>query len=136
MGDLQILRWDNYINLFLEKTPVIAFAYFITQKDGDLNFKPEHREIEFYDLFELEINGTDKWIINVDIDYFFTKPDGQNPIRLYSDEFIHAFGRWLSKKEAAAAQITICLSPECCGGWLNAIKVANILGEHLDFHLS
>jgi len=136
MGPLQILRWDNYINLFLAKYPVIDFAFFLTQKDGQLNFEPKYQEIEIYDLFEQTLEGKENWIINIDIDYFFTKPDGQWPIQYYTDEFIRATGRWISKKIQAIAQITICLSPECCGGWDNAMHVANLFGEEFDFHLS
>ena len=136
MGPLQILRWDNYINLFLAKYPVIDFAFFLTQKDGQLNFEPKYQEIEIYDLFEQTLEEKENWIINIDIDYFFTKPDGQRPIQYYTDEFIRATGRWISKKRKAIAQITICLSPECCGGWDNAMHVANLFGEEFDFHLS
>lgn len=136
MGPLQILRWDNYINLFLAKYPIIDFAFFLTQKEGQLNFVPEHQEIEIYDLFQQDLEGKENWLINIDIDYFFTKPDGQRAIQFYTDEFIRAVSRWISEKSNATAQITICLSPECCGGWDNAMHVANLFGEKFDFQLS
>jgi hypothetical protein len=127
----QLIRWDNYIHLFNTVNPrTIDFALFCTQKDGDFNYsKSKCKEVEVYDLFNEIVEGETSWIFNIDIDFFFTHV-GDQIVRVFSDSFIDCFGRWLKEESQYATQIIICLSPECCGGWKEAKKVANIILKH------
>ena len=134
--DYQVLRWDNYINLFHEIYPGrIADTVFVTQKEGHLNYdgKP-FVEKDVWDLFNHIFDGNNRWIFNIDIDYFFTVI-GEDRILLYSYDFIDAFGELLAREAEHAAQIIICLSPECCGGWEESKKVANRILTYFDISI-
>lgn len=129
--NIQLLRWDNYINLFHEFKPnLISYTVFVTQKEGSFHYDGHnYQEKDILELFDLIYEGDEKWIFNIDIDFFFTVI-GDNRISLYTDEFINMFGKLLADESRNAAQIIICLSPECCGGWNESKRVANIILLH------
>ena len=63
----------------------------------------------------------DKWIVNLDLDYFFiAEPFG----RLLTDEFIRRIAGTIKRHISEVKVITIALSPECCGGWMPALDAA------------
>ena len=39
---------------------------------------------------------------------------------------------WLTITKDRIAVMTIALSPECCGGWENAIRIFNLLADKID----
>ncbi len=128
----QVYRWDNYLNLFNEKFPdTIKNTTFITQKEGEFNYAKDYEELEIYDLFAKIFETENKWIFNIDLDYFFTRPE-DDLVQMYTDEFIEEFAKWLNREHDKAELIILCLSPECCGGWENAIRVLNIVLSALD----
>lgn len=53
-------------------------------------------------------------------------------MRLFSDEYIQAMASDINKAMDRIAVMTIALSPECCGGWENAIRVFNLLADKID----
>lgn len=124
----QLIRWDNYIMLFYHLHPhVFRYGLFVTQKVGQMLFpRKKAREIEMYELFREEFEGDVKWVFNIDADVFFTRV-GDDWVQLYSDRFIAEFGDWLYEQAQYTAQINICLSPEACGGWEYAKRVARLI---------
>lgn len=80
----------------------------------------------------------DKLIVNIDLDYFFTN-DSEEYFQLIDDEFITKF--FIKVKSGITNKkitcLTICLSPECCGGWKEAERILNIAKKELgtDFSL-
>lgn len=130
-AEFQLITWDNYINLFNERFPnTIDKTIFITQKEGDLDYKKNYKELEIYELFAEIFETENKWIFNIDLDYFFTKPE-DTTIQMLTDEFIEEFALWLKGEYKNAELIILCLSPECCGGWDKAEKVLNIIKSHI-----
>ena len=124
----QLIRWDNYINLFRAAHPdVITYGRLCTQKVGDFEYETTgFEEIEIYTLFDKIYSKGNKWIFNIDIDFFFTRVD-DNLIQLFTNDFIKKFALWLKAEYENMVQLVICLSPECSGGWAKSKRVANIL---------
>ncbi len=130
----QFIRWDNYIHLFNILNPsVIEFGLFVTQKQGELVWQAgRYKELEIYQLFKEDLSS-DRWIFNIDVDYFFTRI-GDHLYQMYHDSFIRGFGEWLNEESNNADQIIICLSPEACGNWTESKRVANLILE--SFYIS
>jgi hypothetical protein len=57
-----------------------------------------------------------KWIVNLDIDYFFTENNGQT-YQYLTDTFIYNITNQLkiALQENMIKVLTIAISPECCG---------------------
>ncbi len=79
-------------------------------------------------------DNSKQWIVNLDIDYFFAKKDGDDK-KIYqylTDEYIRLICREIkSKLDTTIAVLTIAMSPECCGDWESSIRVTNIVAEEL-----
>jgi hypothetical protein len=54
---------------------------------------------------------------------------------LLTDEYIIELCKNINEARKHIAVITICLSPECCGGWDASIKKAKLICKHLGFDL-
>ena len=88
-----------------------------------------------YDLnrsLEESLNNDDGrlWIINLDIDYFFN-----NKSQMFSSEYINSVCDQINRVKEKIAVVTIALSPECCGGWDNSIKVYNQIAGQLSIDM-
>jgi len=76
------------------------------------------------DLFSERIYLNDlPWIVNLDMDYFFSAQPQKLP--LFSDEYVEALALSLKKglDNGMIKALTIALSPECCGSWEKAEKM-------------
>ena len=73
-----------------------------------------------------------KWILNLDIDYFFF----ENKFQLFTDEYIRTLCHDIIKGIDDIAVVTIALSPECCGGWDNSLRIANLISKELGLGFS
>lgn len=141
LDDYKLFRWDNYIlNLNLVYPNLFNEKYFATHEN---DFKPkdfityESSIIELYDNIEFWIGSKKnrKWILNLDLDYFFNDL-GEDKIQIVSDEYIKEVAKEIKKSLKHIDVLTICLSPECCGGWGNAIRVNKIICEVLEIDFS
>lgn len=141
-GISKVFRWDNYIlNLKEVYNNYYGTTIFSTFDFGNPNPEFIKHEISFIDFLNNiddyinEYSGQN-WILNIDIDYFFNTLN-ETRIKVFSDEFIRAFAKKIVSVIDNLSVITFCLSPECCGGWENSIKVMNIFCEilNIDFHL-
>jgi len=143
-GDTPLFRWDNYASIFLDKYKhQINKCIFVTHKEGDApNFKP----VQQSDIWNLPGNldywleeGCDKWIVNLDLDYFFYNSDFGIFSTLLSEEYIEQIFYSIKKQllDNRILCFTMCLSPECCGSWEASEKIcqkaSDILG--IDFSL-
>lgn len=70
-----------------------------------------------------------KWIVNLDLDYFFEKVDNHDNIQIMSDDYIRLLARKLRFVINRIQVLTIALSPECCGGWENALHALGVFME-------
>jgi hypothetical protein len=134
--EVQAFIWNNYIDILLEYYPkLIKYAAFATHKEGT-----RHKIIDIeYDAYELPLNleywinieQTRKWIINIDMDYFFTKDLNDNRFRFLSDGYISQIAENIKKVKNKTEVLTIALSPECCGGWSQSEAAAKVFIESL-----
>lgn len=140
-----LIRWDNYLFLFERLyREQIANYFFATHGIGskptgsvrweevDMSSFPE-----MYGRF-LEEYGADGWIINIDLDYFFTRQPNDFA-RLQSEHYISEIFSATRKAldSGSVCCLTICLSPECCGGWGPAEEICYQLCDEIgiDFRL-
>lgn len=138
--NLPIFRWDNYLQIMLEFYPEIINkenTYSATHKVGS-NETLNH-DISGYQLLG-ELNGIfsgkkyineNKWIMNLDLDYFFSSLPEKK--MMYSLEYLEAIAMAIKNglDNEIIQVLTIAMSPECCGGWLNAEKVLLVFSKVL-----
>lgn len=127
-GTLPLIRWDNYLSLFLERYgKQLRRAIFITHNEGEKPqfegaFHPTPEKVPANMGFYLDHPA--RAIINVDLDYFFCN-DGQDKRRMmFSDDYISSiFGSIRAHMDAGkVACLTLCLTPDenYTGGWAQA----------------
>jgi hypothetical protein len=146
-GDtVPLFRYDNYIlNLQLVYESIFNKKIFATHHDGNSNedfIDPENGDYEKED-YEIVGNLSDdvvsnrenKWIINLDLDYFFL--DNDEYYQHLSDKYIKELCKNIKESIENISVVTISLSPECCGGWKNSYRIARMIAKYfrLDFKL-
>lgn len=139
-GHYPLIRWDNYLSLFLELYGnQIHTAIFVTHNVGD---KPKHRNVQFRESVHLPGNLAfwmtsypGKWIINVDLDYFFCDQEGTRK-PLFSDSYVATlFRRIRFLQQTGRVQcLTICLSPDegYAGSWHQAEELCQFICQIAD----
>jgi len=137
--DAALFRWDNYIgNLNLVYPNLFGFKYFATHNEGTPLNDFIDNEYEIKDLttnIEYWMSQREnKWILNLDIDYFFANSE-EGKYQMLTDEYIIELCKNINQARKHIAVITICLSPECCGGWDISIQKAKLICEQLGFEL-
>jgi hypothetical protein len=132
-----IFRWDNYLTIFNRLYPTIFISsQFATQKDGDEIDGYEINHVDSWDLHQnlsywLMKNPLQKWVVNLDIDYFFSDYDEKHYFQLFSDEFIIRIANEIKKSMKNIKVLTVALSPEMCGGWKNSLRVCKLITDVL-----
>jgi hypothetical protein len=132
-----LFRWDNYLTILHRLYPnLIASATFATHKDGDIIEELEFSEPDIYELQEnlsywINSNNKNKWIVNLDIDYFFTDYNEVH-FQFLTDEYVLKIAEEIKESWRNIEVLTIALSPELCGGWDSAVRVARLITEYLE----
>lgn len=135
--DFKLFRWDNYIiNTHILLPDFFSKKYFATHVECRENREFVEIDVSFDELIDnlpywVNKHDENKWIINIDVDYFFGEVDF-NTIQVFSDEYIIEFAKAIRKCGSNTAIITLCLSPDCCGGWTNSIRVCQLICKVLD----
>jgi hypothetical protein len=136
-----VFQWDSYFSPFIEqRKDNFSELFLMTQKIGD-KFQMGR------ELFPEDIKNCDFWftnnerfIFNLDIDYFFMPSETKGMIRHLSDKYIEELARVWRKAQDSNRFFctTIALSPCCClssteleeenyeKGWNNSIEVLEI----------
>lgn len=119
----KLFRWDNYLSIFLDMYGSDVSSCLFSIYEGDRIAHANAVEKLPWD-FPNNLNfwlSNGKWIVNVDLDYFFHEVDGAFE-QMYSAEYLRAFFSEVARISSRRADtvVTICFSPECCGGWSNA----------------
>ena len=125
-----LFRWDNYIEIFLQKYPeLVGKTFSATHKVGQ--DKSLNEEIGPYYLQKFMTNVFDghqyindlPWIVNLDLDYFFSAAPQKT--LLFSEEYLKSLARSIEVglEQGMIKVFTISLSPECCGSWEKAEEV-------------
>ncbi len=135
----KVFIWDNYIKQIQRLFPDwFSNCYFACPSDVydpshspalSLNIVYNANPLELYNNIDYLIKKERRrFIVNLDIDYFFD----DKCMPLYSEEYIRAFAQHLNDAMENIAVLTIALSPECCGGWEQAFRVYEIVAKELD----
>ena len=135
-----LFRDDNYMwPLFPgDGSPVVEF-FFATHNDGHApDF--DYDIINPWDLLDLGSrfeNSRHKWIVNIDLDYFFHDFFRQNQpryIRLFSDQYIERVFSSIRYhyQQGKIVVLAIALSPEFSGGWNNAEQLCSTICKIMD----
>lgn len=160
-GDYTLLRWDNYIRYVYELRPNWFLTnLFITQKNGAicdgwnrkkmvLTEKDELCLIAWLDQYLIEspenmydmVEGSNelKWIVNLDLDFFFYHYGDDIQVQLFSDEYIRAVAKLLQKGMDRIQALTIAISPDCISGngmkqkWNNGFRILKNMAEEIHF---
>jgi hypothetical protein len=141
--EVPIIRSDNYLSIFLKRyADRINNCIFATHGKGERpvwNNRTEIRDTELIGVVSNQISEG-KWIVNVDLDYFFytNHEDARICRRLYSDEYIDELFKEIARQCATntIAVFTLSISPETCGGWEPAEKLAERICTILDLPFS
>lgn len=135
-----IINWGNYLSIFLYKyennvDELFTATHLIGTKPEFIE-KEEVNPYKLAECFKDYIVGSDyKCILNLDLDYFFYKQDDEYQM-MFSNSyrfFIYSVIKELLG-ESKIQVLTICLSPECCGGWENAENICYELTDYLGFN--
>jgi len=130
-----IARFDNYINIFRRLFPsVIRDYYFATHEDGTYLDEIVSYEVPIWDLHDnlgywINDKKTEKWILNIDLDYFFLEKDSTE-YQFLTDEYVLKICEEIQESISKIDVITIALSPEFCGGWDSAFRVLEIITNY------
>ncbi len=144
-GDsLPMVRFDNYILLYQYLFPnSIDKQYFATHDDGDypdniITYRPEIIDLPKKNISYWMNQEHNKWILNIDLDYFFSDDATGQPFQFLTDEYIIKLCRDIIGCMDKIQVITIALSPEFCGGWQRAKRILKIMDGifDLDFPFS
>jgi len=145
---IRAITWDNYLSLFLEKyAPCVDELFTATHLIGTspeaysaVHFEevPPDRFPSFFREYALDTGDRRQWILNLDLDYFFCRLGNEHELMFsdaYIDEVFDAIRCGIRNKRFAV--VTVCLSPECCGGWEPAEQLCAVLFDTLkiDFRL-
>jgi hypothetical protein len=87
-GKIPLFSWDNYLSIYLELFGRnLSSCNFATHEVGDKP-KPPIWEHDLWDVpqnLDYWLNSeAAPWIMNIDIDYFFCKDAGDNPLSAFS----------------------------------------------------
>jgi hypothetical protein len=132
-----VLRYDNYLSLLIAKYPQVLNKCFFATHEVGCEPEVEFTTLKVYDLAVIAgfsdplSSGRDscQWICNVDIDYFFCpdrRDDGEHYVRMLSTPYLTRIFTIIKEAiaEGRVCAFTLALSPECCGGWVQAEELA------------
>ena len=138
--DLQLIKHDNYIRAYetVKGRAIGDYNIFATHNiDSKMDFEPQ-LEPSIIDVYKNifywtnEYKKDKKWILNIDLDYFFTTDNYHNNIKFISDEYIKEFCKEILKSIANIEVVSIALSPELTGGWKKSIELVNKMNSWLE----
>ena len=143
----QAIRYDNYIDAFNKLHPnLLQQIYYATHKDGtDQNgtslehintYEPNLRELDTninYWLTECH-KDIDQWIVNIDLDFFFTGEDGECS-QFITRKYIKNICKEIKNSLPKIDVVTIAISPEFCNGWGNAFNILRVITTELDIYM-
>lgn len=78
-----------------------------------------------------------KWIVNLDLDFFFYHYGDNKYVQLFSDDYIRVVAKFLQQAMNKIQVLTIAISPDCLMGegmkqkWDNGFRVLEIMAEEI-----
>lgn len=81
-----------------------------------------------------------QWILNLDIDYFFTDDRKGAGYQFLTDQYVLNLCREIERALDRIDAVTIALSPDFCGdgrqGWQNSLRIVSLISNHFDLRLN
>lgn len=115
-----VYRWDNYISLLRHHHPRFGSEWaFATHRIGpppDFAYT-DVRPGALVDTLGALIASRSRFILNLDLDYFKSSKGDRFAPKARSQLFEHIAE--LVRQDQLLV-FTVCLSPECCGGWASS----------------
>jgi len=137
-GEFPVFRYDNYLSIFLERyKEKIDKCVFATHLEGDKPNFVGYTQMNSEDLrFGLEktfASSRSKWIVNLDVDYFYEDYSENEHRMCFEDQYVDDVFNEVCQLYASGSvcAITVALSPEFCGSWANAENLAVRLWDKL-----
>lgn len=138
LGDSPLFSWANYLSIFLEKyADNLMVSYFATHQDGDA---PRLSSLINVAAWELP-KSLGYWIeqtklpaiVNIDLDYFVCDSSSDEHVRFMDNAYVREVFKHIADQLVAdrVTVLTVCLSPEFCGGWNQAEELCEIACEEL-----
>ena len=138
IGNVPVIRSDNYLALFLELYSDLAdYLKFATHGCGErprISGRHKFIDVHMWDAAEnlgfwLSSEATSdesKWIFNLDLDYFFCD-SATSRMLMVSDDYLAAIFESIAQKYQGEriAVLTVSLSPEYCGNWQQAEELCS-----------
>ena len=133
-----LFRWDNYLSIYLERmSGQLDLLRLLTHGDGD---RPKFRKIMESGCDELPQNIDywleGRWIVNIDLDYFFCADAEDGFIQMFSGKYLDATFQGLRRAmdSGNVAVVTVCLTPSnFTPGWAECLRMSrrifSILGK-------
>lgn len=128
----KLFRWDNYILQIRQICPtwfkniVLSTHKVCSVPEIDISFCPDVFNL-YSSIHETIKSSKFKYILNLDLDYFFNS----RGVRILTDDYIRLLIQEANKSLPNLAVITIAMSPECCGDWQNALDAISIIDNEL-----
>jgi hypothetical protein len=134
---IKSIQSGNYMTIFLDTFwPALETVQFVTQHQGDPPLHPVVENSLFEILHQLPewFSQPGRWIVNIDLDMFFAPRSQRQVIRLVDNRFIEALARYCRQGlyQQKIIVLTIALSPEYCGSWLESEKALSPVLRGLD----
>ncbi len=134
--ETELFRWDNYLSIHIEKfRDQLKGLISADHGDGDApQFEGANRprpDALSENLLHWLKTGGKSWIVNVDLDYFFTsittKNEEEEWIPLFSNEYIDIVFSQIRKgiEDGHIKVVTVCLTPShFTPGWEACLKLS------------
>ncbi|WP_316826023.1 UPF0489 family protein [Pedobacter miscanthi] len=136
----QVFRFDNYImNIFHILPNFFNNNIFATHRDGHvadaitINYYPEITSLHSDLAYQVSQDSRHKWILNLDLDYFFTDLSSTQYFQFLSDRYIDLLCDQILRVSDRIAVITIAMSDYFCNGQENSRHVLERVGTKLGF---
>jgi len=130
-GEVPLVRYDNYLSIFFESYSSYVKQCIFATHSTDRMDAPNFSNYQEFAISQLANNlehcfseTNEKWICNLDLDFFFCDYNDDRVIML-SDSYIEIIFEAIYKKykDDTIKVLTVCLSPEWSGGWENSEKL-------------
>lgn len=140
---MDVFRFDNFFPIACELHPkLFKNLVFVTHKEGTI---PENYKLIQPSIFHLgenlsfwinDLSNDDKWIIDLDIDFFFSDNETHKRDYFLNIEFAENLANQIYENRELIEVFTIALSPTWSKSWDDAIEFANVFCEKFGFKIN
>lgn len=137
-----VFRFDNFFPIAYNMYPhLFDKLVYITHREGDMDKKYGLVEPEVFHLNENlsfwldNYSNGNKWILDIDIDYFFSDNVGNERDYFLSLDFAKNLADQIYDQRNLIEVFTIALSPSWCKSWDDSIEFANVFCEKFGFKI-